>query len=159
LRWFLAAVAAVAWTIVSVPLGLFIWPAPGPAIPAQLLPIIGVVLVFEGAAFAAGLVVLVYGGRLLASFGQAPLLTRSAYLSIAWLLLNWWPHDGLHRSAFGRTYQGLPVIDITFHATLIVAGSIAALFFIKALKASEAAGFPSRRDGAAQHEIGWRLDG
>jgi len=26
----------------------------------------------------------------------SPLLTRAAYVSIAWLLLNWWPHDSLH---------------------------------------------------------------
>lgn len=131
---YVVAILAIAWAIASVPLGLLIWPSAAGNPPGQLLPVFVVILLFEGAAFAGGVIVLVQGARLLSSFGQSPLLTRLTYVSLAWLLLNWWPHDGLHRSAFGRTFEGLAVIDIVFHTTLIAAGGVVALFFFRALK-------------------------
>lgn len=43
------------------------------------------------------------------------------YLSLAWLMLSWYPHIGLHGSAFGSTFSGLLVIDYLFHVPLFVA--------------------------------------
>jgi len=55
-------------------------------------------------------------------------LVFAAYLSIGWLLSNWWPHDSLH-IANGMDTGGLLAIDYGFHITLMIAGVILALFF------------------------------
>lgn len=56
-------------------------------------------------------------------------LTLGAHVSIAWLLLNWWPHDSLH-VANGMNLNGLLAIEYGFHITLIIAGVILAYFFL-----------------------------
>jgi hypothetical protein len=43
------------------------------------------------------------------------------YLSLAWLMLSWYPHIELHGSAFGSTFFGLLVIDYLFHVPLFIA--------------------------------------
>ena len=53
--------------------------------------------------------------------------------------MNWWPHDGLHRSDFGRTFAGLAAIDVLFHTTLILATAIVTTFFLRALRRTAAA--------------------
>ena len=56
-----------------------------------------------------------------------------AFLSIAWLLFSWWPHDSLH-VANGINLSGLLVIEYVFHVTLMVAGAILAYFFFALLR-------------------------
>lgn len=131
---YVTAVLVVVWTAISVPLGLAIWPSAVGRPPQQLLPLFTSVLVFEGAAFAVGVVFIVYGGRILAAASPSGRWNRAAYVSIAWLLVNWWPHDGLHRTSFGRTFAGLATIDIAFHTTLILATAVVAYFFMRTIR-------------------------
>jgi hypothetical protein len=126
----------VLWAAVSVPIGLAIWPPAAGRPPAQLLPVITAVGFFEGAAFALGVVFLVFGGRLLGAAGRWTGLTTAAYVSIAWLLMSWWPHDGLHRSGFGRSFAGVAAIDLAFHTTLIIGTAAVTAFFIRAIRSS-----------------------
>jgi hypothetical protein len=57
-------------------------------------------------------------------------LTWAAFLSIAWFLVNWWPHDNLHR-VNGQDFGGLPRIEYAFHLTLEIAGALLALYFFR----------------------------
>ncbi len=45
------------------------------------------------------------------------------YLSVAWTLLNWWPHVSLH-GHIGEDLDGLIAIDWGFHTTAILGGLI-----------------------------------
>ncbi len=134
-RYVVLALVAI-WTVASVPIGLAIWPPAAGMPPTQLLPVIALVGLFEGAAFALGVVFLVFGGRVLRAAGRWTQLTSAAYAGIAWLLMSWWPHDGLHRSGFGRTIAGVAAIDIAFHTTLILGTAAVTVFFIRAIRSS-----------------------
>lgn len=59
--------------------------------------------------------------------------TWAAYLSIAWILVNWWPHDSLHQHV-GFELNGLLAIEYGFHMTLMLAGLIVAYFFLTLLR-------------------------
>src|SRR6185503_12857908 len=49
-----------------------------------------------------------------------------AYLSAAWLLMSWWPHDNFHRVMQMGDYWQLIRLEWGFHVTLIAAGVIVA---------------------------------
>lgn len=115
-----------------------IWPDPPgmSAPPPGLVPFLLVPAVFEALAFGAGVAFLVVGGRLLQRAGEAPALTRATYLSIAWSLLNWWPHVNFHRSIGFSNLVALVEVDWAFHLTLIASAVVIAIFFIRVLSAS-----------------------
>ncbi|MEK7507947.1 MAG: hypothetical protein AAB602_02595 [Patescibacteria group bacterium] len=56
-----------------------------------------------------------------------------SFISIAWLLLSWWPHDNLHFH-IGEDLQGILYIDYGFHLTVIIASLILARHFFLLLK-------------------------
>jgi hypothetical protein len=66
-------------------------------------------------------------------------LTRAVHVSIAWLLLNWYPHDSLHIHN-GMDLGGLLTLEYVFHITLMIAGVILARFFLSLLQRSAASG-------------------
>lgn len=134
-RYVVLALVAM-WTVASLPIGLAIWPPAAGMPPTPLLPVIALVSLFEGAAFGLGVVFLVFGSRVLRVAGRWTMLTSAAYAGIGWLLMSWWPHDGLHRSGFGRTIAGVAAIDVAFHTTLIFATGAVAVFFIRAIRSS-----------------------
>jgi hypothetical protein len=53
----------------------------------------------------------------------------SVWLAIAWLFINWFPHNALHMNAGIDMWRTI-VIDFTFHVTLIVAGCFTAYAFV-----------------------------
>jgi hypothetical protein len=117
------------------PLGGF-WPPsadfPAPA-PSQI-PLFILLNIFEAITFGVGTSFLIFGFPLVRAIPVASLaLTRLAHVSIAWLLLNWWPHDSLHIFN-GGNMAGLLAIEYGFHVTLMLAGAILAIFFLKALR-------------------------
>lgn len=57
---YVTAVLAIIWTAISVPSGLAVWMS-AVGHPPRQLPVFVTVLVFEGAAFAVGVVFLVFG--------------------------------------------------------------------------------------------------
>jgi hypothetical protein len=128
-----------ALTLISFGLTRVIWPdAPGTPQPsAGLLPFYIVVGLVESFAFGLGVAFMIFGGRMFNSFGQGRGLTLLTYLSIGWLLINWWPHDNLHRVVrfdFGR----LIWIEYGFHVTLIAAAACVAYFFVRTLRVMQA---------------------
>ena len=94
------------------------------------LPLFIILNLAEVATFGFGVAFLVFGYALVRAIAPAPLwLTRAAHVSIAWLLLNWWPHDSLHMHN-GMDLGGLLLIEYGFHITLMITGVILASFFL-----------------------------
>ena len=94
------------------------------------LPLFILLNAAEVLAFGFGVSFLIFGYPLTQTILPASKgLTLAAHLSIAWLLLNWWPHDSLH-VANGTNMNGLLVIEYVFHVTLMIAGAILVYFFL-----------------------------
>lgn len=121
----------------TLPLGILIWPPhPDIATPTpQQLPFFIGVAVIEAIAFGYGYYFLVEGYRLLKE--KKTRLNFITYISIAWLLMSWWPHDRLHTHV-GEELWGLLALEYGFHATSIAAAVTIALFFYKELKMGKA---------------------
>jgi hypothetical protein len=125
------AVAAVG-ALGSLGLGRIIWPdPPGMSPPSNLLPLFIVISVIESLSFGVGLSFLLYGWPRLRQAGRDRRLTFATYLSIAWLMMSWWPHDNLHRVLAHGDWSGLLRIEYGFHVTLVAAGAIVAVFFVR----------------------------
>ena len=121
------------------PLGGFWAPAPDFPVPASSqIPLFILLNVIEVVAFGLGVSLLLFGFPLVRAVPVASLaLPRLAHLSISWLLLNWWMHDSLHIHN-GHNMGGLLTIEYGFHVTLILAGVILGVFFLKVLRGLEA---------------------
>ena len=65
------------------------------------------------------------------------------YVSIAWMLVSWWPHISLH-GVVGLDLTGLLLVDYGFHLTLIIAAAIVARFFLATVRQSSQADARSR---------------
>ena len=115
----------------NAPLGSF-WP-PDPHMPvpnAGQLPLFILLNVTEVVTFGIGVSFLFFGLPVMRAIAPTSMgLTRAAQVSIAWLLLNWWPHDSLHIYN-GMALGGLLVIEYVFHVTLMISGVILAWFFL-----------------------------
>lgn len=117
------------------PLGGF-WrpPASSPTPTSAQLPLFILLNIAEGVEFGLGISFLVFGYPMVRAISPASTgLTRAAHLSIAWLLINWWPHDSLHIHN-GLNLGGLLLIEYGFHITLMIAGLIVAYFFLTLLR-------------------------
>ena len=94
------------------------------------LPLFILLNVAEVLAFGFGISFLIFGYPLMQTILPASKrLTLWTYLSIAWLLISWWPHDSLH-VANGLNMNGLQVIEYVFHVTLMVVGAILVYYFL-----------------------------
>jgi hypothetical protein len=144
LPWKTALSVAFALALVGVlaspnsPLGGF-W-RPGMDVPmptSAQLPFFILLNIAEGLAFGLGISFLVFGYPLVRAVAPASTgLTRAAHVSIAWLLINWLPHDSLHIHN-GMDMGGLLVIEYAFHITLIIAGVVLATFFLRLLRGAQ----------------------
>lgn len=115
----------------SGPLGSFWRPSSDVPLPtgAQLLLFL-LLNVAEVLAFGMGVSFLIFGYPAVQRvLPRSKGLAFAAYLSVAWLLANWWPHDSLH-IANGTNIGGLLAIEYAFHVTLIVAGVVLVYFFL-----------------------------
>ncbi len=126
--------------VITFSTGRQIWP-PNPESPTPTpsqLPLFMILGVFESVSFGLGISFLLFGWPLVKKLtGASDLLTKLAFLSITWYLVNWWPHDNLHAHN-GMDLNGLLKIEYGFHVTMILAGVILAKFFItKVLKQKE----------------------
>jgi hypothetical protein len=135
--WMKVTLVALLFGLPTIPLGRLIWQDPvsttADVAPSgiQLGFLIGV-SVFEAAAFGLGVAFLIFGLHVVRRvLGDMKGLTWASYFSIAWLLVSWWPHDNLHRVT--TSLDSLIVIEYTFHVTLILAGSLVAITFLKLL--------------------------
>lgn len=119
------------------PLGGF-W-APSPDVPdaeGMQIPLLMLLGVAEAMILGLGVAFLVFGYRWLKSVARpsnvSPRLVQATYVSIAWILINWWSHDSFHIHN-GLDLNGLIAIEYGYHSTLMLAGVIAAWFFYRVL--------------------------
>lgn len=132
----------------AVPLSFVFWPTPlGVATPPpSMLPLfMPIAVVIPALSLGLGVAFMLFGRRLLSAGGASP-LSRGAFFSIGWLLINWWPHSNFHRVANGWT--NIVVVDYFFHTTVIVASCVVAAFFLSVVRERHEAG--EMRDGARQ---------
>ncbi len=131
LRWLAVTLVVAA---VAVPLSFVLWRTPagvaGP--PPSVLPIlVPVEVVFPALSLGLGVAFLLFGRKLIRA-DRPPALSRAAFLSIWWLLVNWWPHSNFHRVSSG--WASLAVIDYVFHVTVIIASVVVAVFFLSVVR-------------------------
>ncbi|MEU9007682.1 hypothetical protein, partial [Streptomyces sp. NPDC048551] len=88
--------------------------------------------VCESAAFAAG-VLFLFGGRArMAGQGRGRALTTAAHLSVAYLLIAWWPQDNLYRLAARHDWPRQAALVYAFNVPLMLAGLIVACYLLRA---------------------------
>jgi hypothetical protein len=158
--WMKVLVVTLLTGLPTIPLGRVIWPDPVSADGMAMasaptgvqLPLLIALSLFEGLAFGLGISFLAFGLPTVrrATAGNKPLMWAT-FVSIAWWLVSWWPHDNLHRVA--SDLSGLIAIEYAFHVTLIVAACCVAFTFLRLLgrvQVTQAATLPSGVDMHAQ---------
>ncbi len=134
--------------LVGVPafvLGPMIW-KPSPDIhptQAEMPYLIGLSAV-EALLFGFGVAFIVYGRRLAKRVTEGlGKVSMVMYISLAWLLVSWWPHDNLHIHN-ALNIPGLIAIEYGFHVTVILAALVLAYSFYALFKpAAETAECPA----------------
>ena len=121
----------------ALPLGRIIWtPSPDANPTAAQKPFFIFLSVVEALLLGLGVAFIIFGWKLVKNSSQQKrALTLWAYVSLAWLLVSWWPHDNLHIHN-AMNMQGLLYIEYGFHMTLVIASLILTYYFIDALKSA-----------------------
>lgn len=132
---------ALITTLLAIPAALtgrIIWP-PDPIIPfppPTLFPFYAFLALFEAISFGLGISFLIYGWKYVQKVSQGQKrMAVLLYISIAWMLINWWPHDNLHQH-IGMDLNRLIYLEYGFHLTLIIAGMILGYHFFKIFKSA-----------------------
>ncbi len=115
------------------PLGSFWRPAAGTPTPYGIQMALFMLLnIAEVLTFGLGVSFLIFGYPIAQRIlPRSKNLATAAYLSVAWLLINWWPHDSLHIHVGESNLGQLLSIEYGFHITLMIAGAILAYFFFE----------------------------
>lgn len=117
------------------PFGALLWPQPAaddPAPEGAQLPLFLLLFVAEAAVSAFGLAYLLFGWRTTRGIlPHRPRLALAAHLSLAYLLMQWWPHGNLHMSV-PFSFGSILAIDYAFHfpimiATILILAALAAI--------------------------------
>lgn len=102
-----------------------IWPDPAgvPMPEGAQIPFLIAVSAIESISFGVGIAFLVSLWSFMKGRTSGDWL---AFISAAWLLISWWPHDNLHRVMMMGDYWQLIRIEWGFHVTLIAASVVVA---------------------------------
>ncbi|MEV6731189.1 AMP-binding protein [Streptomyces sp. NPDC051364] len=89
-----------------------------------------VLYLFEGAAFAAGLLFLFKGRAWMVRHGrgQGSGLTTAAHLAVVYLLVAWWPQDNFYRLAAKQDWPLQAALVYAFNIPLMIAAGIVAAY-------------------------------
>jgi hypothetical protein len=90
--------------------------------------------VIEALGFGLGIAWLVNGRSMLGRGG----LAAATYVAIGWALVSWFPHGALHQSIDEHDYGALIRIEYGFHATMLLAAAVVAVYVWRSLRAGEA---------------------
>ena len=137
LRW---AAITVGVAVAAVPLSFLLWRTPAGAAtpPPSMLPFfLPIAVVIPALSFGLGVAFLVLGRRLLRT-SRPSALSRASFVSVGWLLTNWWPHSNFHRVSNG--WANLVIVDYFFHTTVIIAACVVAAFFVSTMRERQDAG-------------------
>lgn len=129
--WLKVALIVLLFGIPAFFLGPNVWPIsqdfPSPT-PEQV-PYFIFLSVFDSLFFGLGIAFVLFGWPMIRIMAKgSKLLGLALYLSIAFLLVSWWPHINLHNTT-GFNLQGLLYIDYGFHIPLMISGAIVAYGF------------------------------
>lgn len=144
--WTKMLIVTVVLGIIAVPLGQILWPAPSGemgSISGMEMALFILFSLYEGLALGFGVAFLIFGMPLVrrANLGSQA-LTWGSFLSIVWMLVSWWPHDGLHRA--GLSMQALLAVEYGFHLTLMIGSVILAIAFMRVARNAAAAAAPEQ---------------
>ena len=127
--WVLGLVAAVGAFLSS----RSIWP-PHSTVPdptAAQLPFLIGIAVAEAVALGIRVAFLLFGWQFVKQLSALPPWLRwASYLSVAWLLVSWWPHDNLHIH-HALDMWPLITIEYAFHVSGMVCAAILAYAFYR----------------------------
>lgn len=130
------------------PLGATIWPQDEtqPEPPQWSLPLFLLLFVSEAAVSAFGVAYLFLGWRVTRGMmPERPGLAKAVHASIAFLLIQWWPHGNLHISV-PFSFGSILAIDYAFHVPIMVATlTLLAGIAHVARRATSAAPAPAQR--------------
>lgn len=125
-----AAIIIIVFGLVAFLTGNLIWPPAEELMPTpEQLPFLILLSAVEALVFGAGIAFLVLGWPYL----EKAKASKWVFLSIAWSMVSWWPHDHLH-AMNGMNLDGLIAIEYGFHATLMIAAVIIAKWFFRQIK-------------------------
>ncbi|MBT2458715.1 AMP-binding protein [Streptomyces sp. ISL-86] len=97
-----------------------------------------VLYLFEGAAFATGLLFLLGGRPMMRRQGRGRALTTAAHLAVVYLLVAWWPQDNFYRLAAKQDWPRQAALVYAFNIPLMIAAGIVA-FYVSQAPASASA--------------------
>jgi len=129
--WLKVLILTVIIALPAIPLGQMIWPSPpgDPTPTGAQLPFFILLTVVEALVLGLGVSFLTFGWPLVSRFSRSRPMALASFVSIGWMLVSWWPHDGLHRSN-GMDLGRLLLIEYGFHLTLMIAALILAYNFV-----------------------------
>ncbi len=137
LRWVSVTIGVAA---AALPLSFLLWRTP-PGVatpPPSVLPVlIPIAVVIPALSFGLGVAFILFGRQLIRANSPSA-LSRASFVSIGWLLTNWWPHSNFHRVSNG--WANLVAVDYFFHTTVIAATCVVAVFFVTVLRMQQATG-------------------
>jgi hypothetical protein len=110
-----------------------IWPASHdvPTPPPDLLPGYLAISAIEALAFGFAVAFAVFGWSAIRDLGLgAQSLNGMLFVTIFWLMGNWWIHDNLHMH-IGFDMNRLLYIELAFHLTLLGSGVILAISLMR----------------------------
>ena len=117
-------------------LGPVLWPPAegGPEPTGGQLPFFVFLALMESVLLGLGISFLAFGLPVVRQVSSDSRLRAWAmYLTIAWLMVSWWPHDNLHIHN-GDNMQGLLFIEYGFHFTLMISAIILAYCFLSLIR-------------------------
>lgn len=125
------AVAIPAFLLV----GVFFPPPPGPGPSSGQVPFFVVISALDSLLLGAGVAFIAFGWNLVRRVAPASRARAVAiYVTLAWLMVSWYPHIGLHTSIFGSDFFGILVIDYVFHVPLYIGAMVLIWGFLGLLR-------------------------
>ncbi len=125
------AVAIPAFLLV----GVFFPPPPGPGPSSGQVPFFVVISALDSLLLGAGVAFIAFGWNLVRRVAPASRARAVAiYVTLAWLMVSWYPHIGLHTSILGSDFFGILVIDYVFHVPLYIGAMVLIWGFLGLLR-------------------------
>lgn len=126
-NWLRALIVTIVFAVIALLLTPILWPFdPWMSPPEALMPFFLFVSLVEALVFGIGIAFIAYAlprVKFLKEKYQARAFWSA--ISVAWLLVSWWPHDNFHRF-IGMDASKLIYLEFGFHLTVILASLIIA---------------------------------